>query len=439
MKILSEPNNKFINEQEKKDNCKYRFNRYLLRYKYREYIVLYNFFNDGFVIVSEDEYNKILEDFSNNSFFIRNWFIVPNDFNEYKMAVVFRKRVQSKPLPKFETIGSYTIMTTTDCNAQCYYCYEFGRKKIHMTEKIANDVADYIIKKYNGKQVKLGWFGGEPLYNEKVIDIITTKLKENNINYYSTMISNGYLFDENKKDKYKNLWKLKSIQITLDGINQEYNDIKNYIYDDEVNAFEKVTNNILFLTKNEIKVNIRLNVSSLNKDSLLSLIDFCFEKYGKQKYFSMYAHNIFDEEKSNDEELLKNIYKNLEEVDNKIIEKFGLISNYRKKISKTVCMANSGNSIVINPWGKIGLCEHYSESEYIGGIYEDNYDEDAIRCWNERMEEDMCKQCPFYPACYRLKKCENNFCNNYKKNIEIKKFKRILNKKIYNEVIKNKK
>ena len=270
-------------------------------------------------------------------------------------------------------------------------------------------------------------FGIEP-------DEYVRNAKDNNVNYVSTMISNGYLFDKEKVEKYKNEWNLNRVQITLDGYGEIYNAIKNYIYDNDDNAFDKVIDNINTLVSNKIRVSIRLNLSSNNKDELIKLIDFCYNKWKGNKYFSMYAHNIFDEEASENDEFLESIYKDLEEI-NEILSKRGFYKPIKKKmLKKTYCMANSGSSMVINPWGKIGLCEHYTESEYIGSIYEEDYDKNKIVEWNERRDMiELCEDCPIFPSCYLLKKCPNSYCNKYKKDNTIKRLKWILR----NEMIKN--
>lgn len=416
-----------VEAQEYDSNKKYVWSKYSIRKKDKnDNYIIRSFLTDCIIFLNKEEIIKY------KNFLVKNWFIVPQGYDETNIAYEVRKNIMTKPTPKFETVHSYTIMTTTDCNAQCYYCYEFGRKKIPMTDKIANDVANFIIRKHNGMDVKLRWFGGEPLYNEKVIDIITNRLKESGIKYTSSMISNAYLFDESKVEKYKKDWNIRNIQITLDGYGETYNRIKNYIYENDENAFERVINNIDFLVKNEIRVSIRLNLSSINKEDIIKLIEFCHTKWANNKYFSMYAHNIFDEEQSDDEEFLKSIYDSLEEVDTLLYKKGLKKRRYKIKrmLKKTVCMGNSGKSVVINPWGKVSLCEHYSETELIGDIYNDNYDENVINEWNERRDNiELCENCPLFPSCYVLNKCENSFCNKFKRDNKIKE---VSNALIYN-------
>lgn len=410
-----------LSKQDYNKEKKYVWSKYSIMVNDKnENYVIHNFLSDSIVSLNKSEYED------NKEYLVNNWFLVPNDYNELKNAIIIKSAYRKKQISDYNKISSYTIMSTTDCNAQCYYCYEFGRKKIPMSDKVANDLVDYMIKKYNGNSIKLRWFGGEPLYNERVIDIITSKLKDNNIEYSSSMISNAYLFDKDKIEKYKNDWQLKNIQVTLDGYGDTYNRIKNYIYEDDNNAFDRVINNIDLLVNNEIRVSVRLNLSSMNKEDIIKLIEFCHTKWPKNRYFSMYAHNIFEEEMSEDEELLKTIYENLAEVNNLLVKK-GLkrrSKTPKRMFKKSYCMADSGLSIVVSPTGQIGVCEHYSESEFFGSIYSEDKDENVLKEWIEYREDlDICVDCPFYPVCKKLKKCENSFCNKYKKTNEIKDYK----------------
>ena len=156
------------------------------------------------------------------------WFRVPQEMDDMKYAdqVRFiRRTMQKEP----EHITSYTIFTTTDCNARCFYCYEMGRSRIPMSDETAHKAAAYIAAHCGGEKVHLHWFGGEPLFNKQVIDIICTDLTEKGIVYESMMISNGYLFDGATVEQAVSHWKLKSVQITLDGTEEIYNRSKAFI------------------------------------------------------------------------------------------------------------------------------------------------------------------------------------------------------------------
>lgn len=129
------------------------------------------------------------------------------------------RNIQKPP----EHVTGYSIFTTTDCNARCFYCFELGRSRMPMSEETAHKAAAYIADHCGGKPVRLSWFGGEPLFNRKVIDIICRDLQVRNVDYHSTMMSNGYLFDGETVRRAASLWKLRRVQITLDGTENVYN------------------------------------------------------------------------------------------------------------------------------------------------------------------------------------------------------------------------
>lgn len=66
------------------------------------------------------------------------------------------------------------------------------------------------------------------------------------------------------------------------------------------------------------------------------------------------------------------------------------------------------NCEVILPDGHIGLCEHFTDSHYIGHIDTSERDEESIRNQREQIDDACCHACPLLPNCIRLKTCENN-------------------------------
>ena len=71
-----------------------------------------------------------------------------------------------------------------------------------------------------------------------------------------------------------------------------------------------------------------------------------------------------------------------------------------------MCMADSGNSLTILPNGELGLCEHYSEDNFVGHIDREELDKKMVQSFRETWEQlDDCTDCFYYPECIRLKKC----------------------------------
>lgn len=193
------------------------------------------------------------------------------NFDEMKTADSIRE-ISRNIYPK-NIVDSFVILPTTACNARCFYCYEAGAWVINMDCDTAEATADYIINVSNGKDVTLQWFGGEPLCNTGAINRITDRLAENGIAYKSTMTTNGYLFDGALIKTAVDKWKLKSVQITLDGLAETYNKVKSFKNGDE-NAFDRVINNINLVTEAGINVKIRLSMDFHNSEELFALAEY---------------------------------------------------------------------------------------------------------------------------------------------------------------------
>lgn len=300
------------------------------------------------------------------------WFRVPQEMDDMKYAdqVRFIRRTMWK---EPEHITSYTIFTTTDCNARCFYCYEMGRSRIPMSAETAHKAAAYIAAHCGGEKVHLHWFGGEPLFNKQVIDIICTDLTEKGIVYESMMISNGYLFDGATVEQAVSHWKLKSVQITLDGTEEIYNRSKAFIYKDGQSPYQVVLANIQRLLDAGVSVHIRLNMDEHNADNLMELADELHERFGGKGKFSVYSHTLFEFAGSKThiraQEERRQLYQKQQRLRKKL-DDCGIGASYylRQKLRIRQCMADSGGSLTILPNGELGLCEHYSEDNFVGSL-----------------------------------------------------------------------
>ena len=90
------------------------------------------------------------------------------------------------------------------------------------------------------------------------------------------------------------------------------------------------------------------------------------------------------------------------------IEKSGIgrVSYLDNELKINMCMADHDGAEVILPDGQIGKCEHFSDSELVGSIYNENQDIAMIDSWKELVPKSpACDDCPIYPICKRLKKC----------------------------------
>lgn len=385
---------------------------------------LYNDVTKASVYFNKDE--KI--DDKNLEYLVKCYYKVPEDFDD----LAFAKKVRDAFIPKnnsgISDIVTYTILPTTDCNARCFYCYEKDIKKEHMTMETADKIVDYICE--NSKPnvgIKLRWFGGEPLYNADIIDHICLSLTARGINFISDIVTNGYLFGGELVYKAKNNWALNHAQITLDGTEEVYNKAKNYIYKDNNSPYQKVMESIETLLENGIHVSIRMNVDLYNQEDIKKLIPILHERFSKYKGFSMGIHELFEsamKKRKNVDERTK-LYEKLHEID-KILEDYGYVTaNIDRSFKPSMCIADNGHSILFTPSGRIGLCEHYTDSEFIGDIDLEGFDQNMILKWREVDENNhpYCKTCPFTATCFRLKNCiEESNCHALMRDRKIWRF-----------------
>ena len=226
------------------------------------------------------------------------------------------------------------------------------------------------------------------------------------------MISNGYLFDANLVKKAADKWNVKWVQITLDGTEAVYNRIKAFIYKDQ-NPYQVVLSNIERLLNASVGVCIRLNMDLHNADNLLELIDELTRRFSGKKGLTVYAHHLFQGNKPMAEIHTDEEWKERDAAMHRLEQKikeggFDIKSGISKGIKINHCMADSGKAVTILPDGNVGLCEHFSENEFIGHIDREGFDSTVIASWKERIPTiPECAECFLYPECIKLKKCSN--------------------------------
>ena len=357
------------------------------------------------------------------NYLIDNYFLVSEDFDDFEFCKEFRELYRILVNSNKKGYKHFTILTTTDCNARCFYCFEKNIKRENMDNKTANDVLDYIInncKKNDINSISITWFGGEPLYNLDAINTICMGLDKAKINYTSSVVSNGYLFTPELVKQAIDLWHIRKTQVTLDGTREIYNLRKNYIYKN-IDAYKTVINNIKLLADAKTKVIIRLNYDKNNYEDLLKLIKELGDEFTKdqREYISIYSHVIFNDSRPFMDEELEDLDRIQDLLDNKAIE-YSMFSKYRipSKIYFNACAASDLSSVVIMPNGELRSCDKIENNTSWGSIYTNNdkctkcirkYGTDEmispLEYWQETIEYDRCKDCFYYPQCIFLKHC----------------------------------
>ena len=392
-----------VGRQKRTEGQRYRLMIYVVQQPVNDGMLLYNTLTCSLVLLTPDE----AADITAQQELIDRWFLVSQEHDDRKLRRQVRQMAALlTPAPKVVT--TYTILTTTGCNARCFYCYEQGTKPVTMTAETASQVVRYIVAHRGDEKVTLRWFGGEPLVNAKVIDQICTELNGQGVPFRSKMITNGYLMDADLVERAKELWQLQWVQITLDGTEQTYNRVKAYVHQG-VNAFERVLQNIAMLTAAGIRVSIRLNVGKHNIGEMSELVELLHQRFGTNEHLSIYSCVLYGERSPED---IAELFARQMQLEQQIAECGYCHQRLPKDIKPNCCMADDNGSVVIAPDGHLGKCEHFFDRELFGHIDSEERDMAIIRKFKERQADiEACTTCPFYPLCNSLVMCPNhNIC-----------------------------
>lgn len=308
----------------------------------------------------------------------------------------FSKTVKKKTTNSH--INKYRILTTTGCNAKCFYCYEQGIKHYSMNSETAIKVAEFIINHIGQRNtIQIEWFGGEPLLNIPAIELITNYIYTNKpdyVSYRSSIITNASKINETLVSKMSNDWFTTRVQITIDGVGSVYEKIKQL----GKGSFEHVIESIGLLVNNGIQVDIRLNFNNKNIADIENVIKY-FSQYPYKDKITIYAAKIFSSE-------TKRGYFDLENetiyIDN-LLHRYGFKSkrSLMPRIFKTSCMATYPGFFTIDPKGTIFKCDRrLLDKNSIATVY--NYSDEIIykTNWNNLEVADKCKRCKLYPMCW---------------------------------------
>ena len=410
---------KMLGEQTPDKGTIYRPFFYVISYPLPDGLFLYHTLTKELIFLDSAEaetfHESAFDGDSLKELLIKRYFLVPKDHDDKKLMLQISDTLMLlRSNYTGAKLNSLVIFTTSDCNARCFYCFERGVRKVDMTEQTAHDVADFIEKKCTDN-VHIRWFGGEPLYNDKAIDIISSDLRQKGIRYHSTMVSNGYLFDDEMVARAVSLWNLKRVQITLDGTEQAYNRIKNYIYKDDPSPFRRVMDNIERLLKADIAVQIRLNMDLHNAENLCELSKLLTDRFHTYQKCMIYVKLLYEDtfdtiQNRAAEDRHPLIQKSID------LQKFidenmpkPMIESLSDSRRENFCMTDNDRSAMIFADGHLGKCEHYTEDDFYGSIYSDEVDYENLR-YHKKMTTVVpeCDDCPYRNVCMHPVCCTSN-------------------------------
>lgn len=418
MRTIVEPKesiDKLWGKQKINETAKYRLMHYVLRTDYGDRVFLHNVVTGRLAELDWEEMgaiNKLPKVYSREmKRLITEHYLVPEDYEEDVQVINLRKILQSLTfVQRNPAITQYTVLPTTACNARCYYCYEKGIKVETMTERVADEVIEFIADQSKGKDVRVRWFGGEPTLATNRIDQISAGLRKKGIHFSSTMISNGYLFDEEMIRKASTDWNLYLIKISMDGIKETYKRIKAYVYPDD-DPYERILKNIGLFLERKIFVRIFMNFDKDNYKEFQLLLQDLEERFHNNPYLRLRSHNLMLDHLNPD---IQDTQKNEIWYQEKIKE-LNTISRIRGFLPRKEelpsleyywCEAASGSAVTIMPKGDLISCpEKYSDDQVIGDLQNGITNEALVQSWRKVSYFQRCRDCILFPNCMKIQNC----------------------------------
>lgn len=410
LSLLGTPNN-----QEEK----IKMSMYVLKCKVQNGWLFFSTLTRKLMFLSDVEYEKVVD--KNNEilgYLFKNWFLVNDSLDEKKLYDELHYVFQPKREKQFNGFSIYVIFTTTFCNANCFYCFERNTKQISMTEETAYKVVDYILRTHNvNEKITLHWFGGEPMCNYKVIDIVCKELKNKGVDFSSRFTSNVSIFNRELIEKAVKEWKTTNVQVTLDGTEKEHNRRK--AYSDSKYNFSETIDNISNMEKNGINITIRLNCDEDNIDDMEKLVAQLIDKFKERKRIFIDPHPIFNCD--NNEKIkiaTKSFYSRMILLEN-MTHAYNVNNNEEtikqngsglERIRTGTCQSVS---MRIAPNGKLYPCQHIDQVESYGDIIDGITDKKQFDSWRLEKHSQECILCKFRPLCASMEKCSAVRSNCY--------------------------
>lgn len=160
------------------------------------------------------------------------------------------------------------IAPTSACNFRCHYCFEKNKPNLQMNDTTIQQLITFINKHQGVNNIDITWYGGEPLLAFERLQKIYQAILTTNIPIKDHgIVTNGYLFDKNVIDYFKDK-NLKSIQITLDGDQKRHDSIRTPIGTND-GSYNVILSNIERILKELPQTTLAIRVN-IDKDNINS-------------------------------------------------------------------------------------------------------------------------------------------------------------------------
>lgn len=392
------------------------YNFFIKREKTNDYIA-YNSRSNSLAIIENESFkkytdfallNKEIQDEKLVDDLKKGLFVIDDDVDELKVLryQMYRDRFNDRSL-------GLTIAPTSDCNFRCIYCYEKNSiREKEMNIDVENAILDFIEKMIKDiSSISIAWYGGEPLMRFDIIENLSEKIikmcNENKVEYFASIVTNGYLLTPEIAKKMVDL-KISNMQITLDGDKKVHD--KRRILANGQGTFDQIFSNLKKCKDVMPEVSLRINVDKTNKHDLNYIYDLLKEENMLEKVTPYLGHvkdsnGCYKNEKCVTTKEFSELTYNFQNYTNRGLRTFYPISRTNS------CGADSLYSFVIDAdgslykcWDDIGINE-----KCVGNIKNDI----TVNMKNieyitlDPTQHDRCKECKYLPIC--MGGCPVNF------------------------------
>lgn len=277
---------------------------------------------------------------------------------------------------------------------------------VTMSPETEKELVRFILRTRDPAQrTRLRWFGGEPLLAAGLIDRVSAALEEAGVDFEAAMISNGILTDEAIVAKMTGPWRLRRIQISLDGAEEEYNRRKNYLHS-YPSAYRSILNSLRLLMDTDIRVVLRCNVDGDNVEGLKRMVDDLAEALPRKERIYPYFTLLYSQRDSDRQaELFRRCLEAKVYARDRGFPYIPKAPLHRMR--HTNCMAeNPYGSVVIDPEGRLFHCDMALPGTEHGNLWDGVTRPEYLKTF--AMPEpvaEKCRDCGFLTSCTSFSRC----------------------------------
>lgn len=339
-------------------------------------------------------------------------FIVRKEVDEFRKFRLAHGRDQYRA-DRLELI----LLASEDCNFRCTYCYEdFARGT--MLPPIREGVKALLRHRAPTlRKVKIGWFGGEPLYGWDAISDVApyaqSFCREKGIALACSMTTNGYLLTPEIASQLLS-WDVREFQISLDGLAEQHD--KRRRARDGSGTFAQILANLKALHErdDDFYVQVRMNYDRDNLPGLEPLLDLLKQELQLDPRFRMYFFAVERWGSVNDKNDAicgvhegDEAYARLMQAAKQRDMNAGTGVKDYNHIGGGTCYAARPYNFIVGTTGKLMKCTVALDKEdfnVVGHLTPEGevvLDPDKLALWTEPAFEDdkLCRKCHVLPVC----------------------------------------